>query len=136
MLLNTENITDRALEDALPTPAQSYVLWQAYLENVHPLCKIIHPPSFQRTVESARTSAHSVSKANLALLFSIYTFAIISMTTEECERKIGHPRNELLKRFQHGTRQALVKATFLKSSDIVTLQALVNFLVRRSHATH
>jgi hypothetical protein len=132
--MSTDYITDRALEEIFPTPAQSAVLWQMYLENVHPLCKIIHPPSFQKTVESSRSSVRCVSKSTLALLFSIYTFAITSMTTVECERKLGHPRSSLLKQFLYGTRQALVKAAFLRSSDIITLQAFIHFLVCSSHA--
>jgi hypothetical protein len=135
MLLSTGYISDRFFEDNFPSPAHSTVLWQVYLENVHPLCKIIHPPSFQRTVEAAKESVRAIPKPALALLFSIFTFAITSMTTTECERKLGRPRNELLKRYQLSTQQALVKATFLRSSDIVTLQAFVNFLVGKAQ-TH
>jgi hypothetical protein len=132
LILDTDHTSNRTLEEIFPTPVQSIVLWQVYLDNVHPLCQIIHPPSFQRAVESARGSFHAIPKATLALLFSIYNFAIISMSTAECERKLGHPRSGLLKRFQYATRQALVKATFLRSSDMVTLQAFVHFLVIRA----
>jgi hypothetical protein len=129
LLLNTDYISNRSLEEIFPTPAQSVVLWQAYLENVHQLCQIVHPPSFKRTVESAPRSFHAIPKATLALLFSIYNFAITSMSNTECEKKLGHPKSGLLQRFQYATRQALVKAHFLRSSDIVTLQAFVHFLV-------
>ncbi|KAF2421042.1 hypothetical protein EJ08DRAFT_702206 [Tothia fuscella] len=129
MLLGTGQIPDHALYSLFPSPAQAQVLWTAYLENVHPLCKILHPPSFRKVVDKARGSIQSLSRSEIALLFSVYAFGLSSMTGVECERKLGLGRSSLLERLQHGTQQALTKASFLRSSELVTLQALCHFLL-------
>jgi hypothetical protein len=116
MLLNPGYITDDALKILFPSAAHSQVLWQTYLQNVHPLCKILHAPTFQKVVELARDSYHDISRSKLALLFSVYTFALTSMTSAECDKKLGHSKARLLKRLIYGTQQALygpLSPTFL-----------------------
>lgn len=129
MLFGSSCYSDEALADLYPVAAHSFILWQAYLDNVHKLCMIIHPPSFQRAVESAAINVRSVPKSTLALLFSIHVFAVASMNNAECEKKLHQPRMPLLTRLKTATRQALIKASFVRSSDITTLTAFVNFLV-------
>lgn len=65
-------------------------------------------------------------------MFAIYLASIASLTDAECHDIMGEPKNILLARFVHGAQQALVNAKFLRSSDIVVLQALTLFLVRCS----
>lgn len=64
-----------------------------------------------------------------ALMFAIYFAAITSLTHEECTLQIGEHKEELLARYRYGTEQALVQAQLLNSSEMVTLQALVIYLV-------
>jgi len=110
MLLSTDHVSDEALEALHPSHAHTQILWQIYLENVHPICQILHPPSFQRhIIEYAQTSLRGIPKSQLALQFSIYTFAVATMTNTECEKKLDLPRAGLLKQLQYGTRQALGK---------------------------
>jgi hypothetical protein len=122
MLLNPGHITDHALRDLYPSPVQAQVLWQTYLDNVHPLCKILHAPSFQKVIESARSSFQGTSKSNVALLFSVYTFALFTITNADSERKLGQPRGGLLKRLIHGTQQALYAS--LRTPNFITFGAI------------
>ena len=64
-----------------------------------------------------------------ALLFAIYYFAITSLTTEQCVQMFQSEKVALLSRYRRGVEIALGKADFLNSTDLVTLQALVTFLV-------
>lgn len=64
-----------------------------------------------------------------ALMFAIYFAAVTSLTPEECIVQFGEHKQELLARYRYGTEQALVQAQLLNSSEMVTLQALVIYLV-------
>jgi hypothetical protein len=129
MLFGTGAYSDEALAELYPSPEHSFILWQAYQENVHLLCHMIHPPSFQEVIASAAINVRAISRSNLAMLFSVHVFAVASMSNAECEKRLHQPRAKLLTRLQTGTRQALIKATFVRSSDITTLTAFLNFLV-------
>ena len=83
----------------------------------------------QKQILEASGDLDNVSKALEALMFAIYSSAVNSMTEEECQRMIGEARLTLLDRYTFATHQALLRAKFLKTSDIVLLQAFVLFLV-------
>ncbi|TID22922.1 hypothetical protein E6O75_ATG02096 [Venturia nashicola] len=133
MLFGTGTYSDEALAELYPTPKHSFILWQAYQENVHLLCHMIHPPSFQHVVEEAASNVRAISRSNLALLFSIHVFAVASMSNAECEKRLNQPRVKLLTRLKIGTRQALIKAAFVRSTDLTTLTAFLNFLLCMRH---
>jgi hypothetical protein len=65
-----------------------------------------------------------------ALLFSIYTMAVVSLTEEECLDILGCPGKEAFRRFSAGVRISLISIRFLKTHDLTTLQALALHLVR------
>ena len=64
-----------------------------------------------------------------ALMFAMYFAAITSLTPQECMTEFGEQKTELLARYRYGTEQALVQADILNSMEMVTLQALVIYLV-------
>ncbi|MCJ1390838.1 hypothetical protein MMC18_003699 [Xylographa bjoerkii] len=112
-----------------PSPMHIAVLWQTYLENVNPLTKILHAPTMQKQILEASGDLENVPRALEALMFAIYSLAVNSMTEEECQRVIGEARLTLLDRYTFATQQALLRVRFLKTSDIVVLQAFVLFLL-------
>lgn len=121
-----------------PTHAKAMVLWETHVEAVEPICKISHIPSTAKMVEMLSQQPEMASRTDECLLFSIYHFAVFSMTEEECGEKLGQPRATLLQRYHFATRQALVNASFLKTTEISVLQALVLFLMpcRYSYDSH
>jgi hypothetical protein len=121
---DSENI----LRESLPSPAQALILWQIFLENINPLSKIIHVPSIQNHLISQENYG-STSKAITALILSTYSVAVMSTTNEICERDLGEQRTVLLARYVSAAQQALVRARFMKSTDLVMLQAFVLYLV-------
>jgi hypothetical protein len=116
-----------------PEPAQIFLLWHIYLENVNPLLKVTHVPSLQGRIIEASTNIANISPPALeALMFSIYCMAILSLSQDECWTKFGSAQEELLARYQFGCRQALWSCGFLRCNDRDCLTAIFLYLVRSS----
>ena len=112
-----------------PQPVQIFKLWQTFLDNVNPLSKVIHAPTLQVKILDATGNLDNLQPNMEALLFAIYTTAICSLSSDECEIIMGEPKTKLFPRFLTATEQALSKASFLESSDLMLLQAFVLLLV-------
>lgn len=121
-------------EDLTPGPGQIVRLWQIYLDRCNPLTKIIHVPTVQPYVLDATSSTPNLPKSVEALLFAIYTLAVVSMTKEESEEVLGMPKDKALARFSAGLRSCMIRLGFLKTHDLTTLQALVIYLVGAPHS--
>ncbi|KAK4624663.1 Transcription factor vrtR1 [Fulvia fulva] len=121
-----------------PTHTEAMALWRTHVENVEPLCRILHVPSVSTMVKNVSQQPVSASKSEECLLFAIYHFAVVSMTEAECEQRIGHSREVLKQDYRFAIRQALVNASWLKTTEMVVLQALVLFLMacRYSYDPH
>lgn len=104
-------------------------LWQFFIDRVNPLNKVIHVPSLQSYVMDAATDINKVPLAYQALLFSIYTMAVVSLTGQETIQLLGMTREDALNRFTRGTKLALTRANFLKNYNMTILQALVLYMV-------
>ena len=124
--------TSAGLRHQHPDPIQGFRLWQAFLDNVNPVTKLIHAPSVQQTILEAMGNLNEVPKATESLMFAIYASAVCSLSNLECEGIIGDSRSVALIRFQSAAKQALVNACLLKTSNMVVLQAYMLFLVSMS----
>jgi hypothetical protein len=112
-----------------PSPIHIFRLWQMYLNNVDPLTKILHSPTTQQQILDTTSDLGKVPKNMEALMFGIYSIAVTSLNDEECRNAFGEDKITLFSRYQAGTRQALINAGYLKSNDIVVLQAFTLYLV-------
>ncbi|POS80690.1 hypothetical protein DHEL01_v200887 [Diaporthe helianthi] len=117
------------LRDYHPPPMQAFMLWQAFLLNVNPMSKVIHAPSVQPIIIEASKDLDTVPKPSVALLFAIYAAAIMSLKEEDCQAQFDAPKPLLLTRYFSACQQALAAASFMKSRNLVTLQAFVVFLL-------
>ncbi len=115
-----------------PEPIQGFRLWQAYLDNFNPLTKVLHAPTVQQALLEATGNLDDVSKSMEALMFAIYSCAVYSMSNSECENVTGGTKPFVLTKYQCATRQALVSAGLLRTSNMVVLQAYTLFLVSKS----
>ncbi|PNS21084.1 hypothetical protein CAC42_3421 [Sphaceloma murrayae] len=117
-----------------PSPSQAQALWKTHTENVEPLCKILHIPTTARMVESLSRQPALASHVDECLLFAIYHFAVFTMTESECLALLDQPKESALKLYHAAARQALVNASFLKTTEITVLQAFLLLLIpsRRS----
>lgn len=112
-----------------PLPSQIPFYWQTFLENVQPLVKILHTPTMNKVIKEVQNNLDSLSKSTEALMFAIYFATITSMNANEVHTNFGVAKEVLLKQYRFGVEQALAKASFLNTNEIVTVQALVLFLV-------
>ncbi|KAL6886000.1 fungal-specific transcription factor domain-containing protein [Trichoderma evansii] len=119
----------QALVHYHPSHKDAMKLWAAHVENVEPLCKILHIPTTAKMVETVSQKPSMASKADECLLFAIYHFAVFSMSDEDCELEFGQSRIELMSKYQHAVRQALVNASWLKTTAMPIFQAYVLFLI-------
>ncbi|CAG8972298.1 hypothetical protein HYALB_00001699 [Hymenoscyphus albidus] len=111
-----------------PPPVRIFRLWQTFLDNVNPLLKLFHAPTVQQQILDASADLSKISKSMHVLMFGIYAMAISSLNYDECNAIFGEERKPLLKRYQNGCRQALIRASFLRTSDMTILQGYVLYL--------
>ena len=112
-----------------PLHDEAMAMWETYVENVEPLCKLLHVPSTRCMVETVSKQPESASRPDECLLFAIYHFAVFSSTEEECVRKFGRSRDVLRPQYHGAARQALANASFLETTNFTILQSLVLLLL-------
>jgi hypothetical protein len=119
-----------------PAEQQAREFWDKYKENVDPLVKVLHIPTFEPIFFNAVSHFEGVRKGLEPMLFAIYYGAVTSTTDEECLESWGEDRTTLLQRYRFGLEQALARANFLYCDEIIILQAFIIFLIllRRNDA--
>ncbi|CAH0019848.1 unnamed protein product, partial [Clonostachys rhizophaga] len=133
LLVGGEATTDSQPEH--PPPSHVLCLWQVFLDRVNPVTKLIHVPSVQPYLAQATAPWPWLPENIEVLLFAIYAVAVVALDDNECISMLGSPKNTLFQRYTSTLRSALHRARFLKTTDIVILQALTLHLVRNSIAT-
>lgn len=111
-----------------PEPRHTYRFWQIFIESVNPLMKIVHVPTLQQRISDACWDPADISKPLTAILFAIYTLAVTSMSSDDCQATFGEIRTTILMRYRAATVRALVAADFLTTREFEVLQAFVLFL--------
>lgn len=117
------------IEDTVPPAPQIFKLWQVFLERVNPLTKAVHVPTLQPLILEAATNHESIPDNQQALLFAIYCSATVALSRDESLSILGMSKDAAVDRFTEGVKSALVKADFMKNYDMVTIQALMLYLV-------
>lgn len=112
-----------------PQPVEAFKLWQTYLDNINPLIKLFHAPTVQQLISEANGNLDGVARNVEALLFAIYCIALESLSDGECITITGQSKGVARQRFRTGAQHALINASFLKTSDLMVLQALTLFIV-------
>ncbi|KAJ5639674.1 uncharacterized protein N7484_007536 [Penicillium longicatenatum] len=122
-------VSRESLTELHPNPLQIFKLWQTFLENVNPLIKIVHAPTVQQQILEATGNLPKVGKELEALMFAIYCIALVSLQADEVERSFGESKKKLLLRCRRGAQLALSKASILRTSNLMSLQAFVLYLL-------
>lgn len=117
------------LQNFHPSPDQIMVLWRIFVDQVDPIIRMLHKPTMQTTIMEVKDHLEGMSKPLEALVFSIYFASITSMTQEQCLADLGEGKAVLLSRYRFAVQQSLARAGFLSAHNILTLQALVIYLV-------
>ena len=119
-----------SVTSAHPSAIQIFQLWQIYINNVNPLLKLSHISTLQSQIITAGANTAKISKPLEALMFAIYFSAITSLTDDDVQHTFGEDKAVLLTRYHNATQQALVNAGFMRSTELMLLQALLLYLVR------
>lgn len=117
------------LVDIHPNHDEALKLWDVYVQNVEALCKVLHIPTISQMVDTVSQKPSSASKGDECLLFSVYYFAVFSMSDADCLRTLNKPKSGLISKYRGAVLQALVNAAWLKTTSLRVLQAYVLFLV-------
>ena len=111
-----------------PNPSQIFILWEIFKENVDPILKIVHVPTVKNVIMKAAVSSSGLSKASEALFYSICFSAVVSMEDDQCQQLLGETKVKLCEKYRFAVEQALARANFLNSTNLMVLQAFVLFI--------
>ena len=112
-----------------PPPMQMFGLWQVFLDNIHPLTKIVHAPTIQQQLLKLGSNMENAPIAMHILMFAIYSAALNTLEVEDCLSKFGEDKETLSSRYHTGFQYALSKSNFLRSQDLTVLQAFIIFVM-------
>ncbi|KAF2458311.1 fungal-specific transcription factor domain-containing protein, partial [Lineolata rhizophorae] len=111
-----------------PSPEKICQYWQLFKENVDPVVKVLHIPTIEPIILDAKDHLDRIPKGLEALMFAIYYCAITSVTWDNC-MDVGEDKLTMLKRYRFAVEQALARANFLTTDEMIVLQAFVMFLI-------
>lgn len=101
---------------------------EIYTENVEPVMKLFPMDTVRSQIEQIKQRPAGVSRGTEALFFAIYYAAITSISPENCFSSTGESKDTLQPKYRHHVERALARANFLRSEEIVVLQAFVLFI--------
>jgi hypothetical protein len=111
-----------------PPLRQIFEYWQLFTRRVDPLLKIVHCPTFEKSLLKAIDDLQAIGPVTESILFAIYYSAVGSCTNRECRKRFGESRELLLQRYGRKIESAL--ADNYSMPVLESLQALVIYVVR------
>jgi hypothetical protein len=96
--LSDDSRTSTTLGPLRPQPADIYLIWQKYLDNVDPLIKIFHVPTIQRRIFTASRHMENLDSPTEFLMFAICYSTAVTMSAEDCRSTFDDERADLLDR--------------------------------------
>lgn len=128
ILSNPLNFTGE-LATLHPPKLAAMQLWRIFVQNVGPAVHIFHTPTTEITVYGVIADATKAHPDTLALVFSIYFTAAITLEPDEAEKLLGRDKESGLMMLKTGVEQAFAEADFLSHTSTTLLQALAIYLV-------
>ena len=121
----------------LPLPLDQIPLyWQLYKENCDRLVKVLHIPTIEPLILQAATQPNGISKRLETLINAVFFSAVVSLSPAECLQFLGYEKQTLVRQYKYSTEQALARASFLETEEMMVLQAFVIFLTSlRTHCS-
>jgi hypothetical protein len=100
-------------------------LWDVFVENFDPLTKIVHVPTLRPAFEKAVRNITTIPRNFEALMFSIFSAAVLTLKDHDCQQRFSQTRRRMLAEYTTATEAALARAKFMATTSLVVLQALV-----------
>lgn len=117
------------LTSVQPTVAESNLIFKLFFKSVNPFIRVLHHSYFERELDNYRRGSLAFPLEFEALLFSIHTLTINSLSAGVVERTFSTQKQLLLTRFKNAAQVALLKVEFFKTDKITTIHALLHYLV-------
>ncbi len=126
-----------SLRNFHPAPEQISIYWAIFKTNVDPVIKLLHLPHYEKMIFQASLDLDHVSKPIEVLIFTIYFAAVTTLSADDCIVQLGLEKQAALRKYRFAVEQALARAGFLNTQELLVLQSLLLFLtcVRRSDDT-
>ncbi len=107
------------------------MLCTLYVENFDPVFKVLHMPTLQKYVIEASSDIDNIpgGKSMEALLFAMYYAGVTTISPEKCLNYFQEDKESLRNRYRYDLEMAFANVDLFTGADMVTLQALVIFLV-------
>ena len=102
--------------------------WNAFVQNVDPIIKILHKPTIERTMMVSDIDHYKSEPSTTAMIHGVCLLAVVSMAASEVRAAFGCDKNVLVNTFTKVMEQALTAADFLAVPSLVTLQGVVLYL--------
>ncbi|KAL7949267.1 hypothetical protein V8C42DRAFT_310423 [Trichoderma barbatum] len=127
---------NQSLSGLHPPSQHALLYWRLYKENCDRLIKVLHIPTMEPIILQAMRQPSCIPKGLESLIFSIYFSAVESLSEEECWEIFCSHKGDLIDTFKFATEQALARAKFLETDELIVLQAFVIFLMSlRNHCS-
>ncbi|SPO00940.1 related to binuclear zinc cluster transcription factor that regulates the ratio between aurofusarin and rubrofusarin biosynthesis [Cephalotrichum gorgonifer] len=120
------------LEMLLPTNRVSDGLIEQYFRAVHPVARCVHRPSFEvdyRVFCDELSSNVKPRPSTQAVMFAAMFTAAVSMDDKTTLQRFGLERQALVNNLKAGVESALCQASYLRTTRLETLQALIMYLI-------
>ncbi|KAM3079931.1 hypothetical protein ACMFMF_003349 [Clarireedia jacksonii] len=104
-------------------------MWQVYLDRIDAAAKLLHLPTFWSQLTDVIREPHDIPKSLEAIVFAFYLVICRSLEDDECISLLGEQKPTIFARYKLAAHQALIKANFLNTSSLMTLQAFLLYLM-------
>lgn len=132
-LLDPIEAPEKTAMNIPPLPiAHLDTLWKIYLKNVHPLIKIFFDWEVEPLIVRARTGESGLSPPEATLVTAICLLATLSVPEEDCLATLKGEKTVLLDHLQGSTEVALRHVGYAVTSNKLTLQAFMLYLVNHT----
>ena len=111
-----------------PPQEQIPLYWNIFKTNVDPVIKLLHIPHYENLLSHASEELDHISKPMEVFMFSIYYAAVTTLSPNDCLVHLGLERQGTLRKYRFAVEQALARAGFLNTQDLIVLQAMLLFL--------
>ncbi|KAJ8606553.1 hypothetical protein MRB53_040853 [Persea americana] len=112
-----------------PQPQLMEKYLNIYLTHVDPLVRMAHYPTMRAQMLAIRDNNMICTKGEEAMLFAMYFAVVTALSPEVCQRDLEESRALLVSRYRFAFEQALARAHFMVTEELVVLQAFVIFLI-------
>lgn len=112
-----------------PSHGHAMKLWRIHVHNIEPLCRILHVPTTTDMLTTVSSNPSTATRNQECQLFAIYHSAIYSLSDDDCQREFYAARSFLIARYQRALHQALINASWLKTTAFPVMQAYLLFLI-------